>query len=206
MFDLSSYRAVARRASALAVTLAFAATPLLAQEHGAAAAEPVNLLQPRAGLMIWTVAIFFVLMFLLSRFAFKPLYAAVEAREKALEEAIEGAKRDRAEAQRFLAQQKEQLDAARAEAQKIVADSRVTGEKLRADMVEQTKHQQHDMIEQARRTIEGERDAAIAQMRRETIDLAIAGASRVIEQNLDSDANRRIVESYLASIGSKATH
>jgi F-type H+-transporting ATPase subunit b len=205
MFDLSSYRAVARRASALAVTLTLAATPLLAQQHGAAAGEPVNLLQPRAGLMVWTVLIFFALMVLLSRYAFKPLYAAVEAREKALEEAIEGAKRDRADAARFLAQQKEQLDAARAEAQKIIAESRVTGEKLRADMVEQTKMQQHDMIEQARRTIEGERDAAIAQMRRETIDLAIAGASRVIEQNLDSDANRRIVESYLASIGSQAT-
>ncbi len=180
-----------------------AASPLLAQDH---ASEPVNLLQPRGGLMVWTVAIFVILMFILSKFAFKPLFAAVEAREKALEDAVEGARKDRALAEQYLAQQREQLDAARAEAQKIIADSRATGEKLRGDMVEATKQQQHDMIEQARRTIEGERDAAVAQMHRETIELAIASASRVIESNLDSDSNRRIVETYLASIGSKARH
>ena len=202
---VSPYRAIALRLSASVAALLLTATPLFAQEH-AAEGGSTNLLEPRVGLMFWTVVIFVILFFVLSRFAFKPLYAAVEAREKALEEAIEGARRDRAEAERFLTLQREQLEAARVEAQKIVADSRTTGEKLRGDMLEQTKVQQHDMIEQARRTIQGERDAAIAQLQRETVDLAIAGASRVIEQNLDSDANRRIVESYLASIGSKAKH
>lgn len=198
-----SFRALALRSSALVTSVMLSASPLLAQEH---AGESPNLLQPHAGLMVWTVVIFVLLMIVLAKFAFPPLFAAVEAREKALEDAVEGAKRDRAEAERFLAQQREQLEAARVEAQKIIAESRVTAEKLRADMLEQTKEQQHDMIEQARRTIEGERDAAIAQMQRETIDLAIAGASRVIEQNLDSTSNRRIVESYLASIGGKAKH
>lgn len=201
MFVSSSFRALARRSSLAAATVLLSASPLLAQEH---AAEPVNLLQPRAGLMVWTVVIFVILFGLLWKFALPPIFAAVEARERALEDAVEGAKRDRADAANYLTQQREQLDAARAEAQKIIADSRVTAEKLRSDMLEQTRQQQHDMIEQARRTIEGEREAAIADMQRETVDLAIAGASRVIEHNLDNDANRRIVESYLASIGSKA--
>lgn len=201
-----SFRAIAPRLSASIAALLVTATPLFAQEHAAPAGGATNFLEPRVGLMFWTVVIFLILMAVLSRFAFKPLYAAVEAREKALEDAIEGARRDRAEAERFLAQQREQLEAARVEAQKIIAESRSTGEKLRSDMLEQTKVQQHDMIEQARRTIQGERDAAIAQLQRETVDLAIAGASRVIEQNLDSDSNRRIVESYLASISSKAKH
>jgi vacuolar-type H+-ATPase subunit H len=84
------------------------------------------------------------------------------------------------------------------------ADSNRMAEKMRADLVAQTKQQQEEMIEQARRTIEGEKSAAIADLRREAVDLAIAGASRVIEQNLDSTGNRQIVESFLASLDGKA--
>jgi F-type H+-transporting ATPase subunit b len=48
--------------------------------------------------------------------------------------------------------------------------------------------------------IESERGAAVAQLRREAVELAIAGASRVIDKNLDSAANRQIVESFLGSL------
>jgi F-type H+-transporting ATPase subunit b len=200
---VSSFRARFLRLSASLAAMLLLATPALAQEH--AEEGPVNLLEPRVGLMVWTVVIFFILMFILSKYAFKPLFAAVEAREKALEDAVEGARRDREEAARYLAEQRALLDAARVDAQKVIADSRVTAEKMRSDMLEQAKVQQHDMIEQARRMIAGEKENAIAQLHRETIELAIAGASRVIEQNVDSDTNRRIVESYLASISGKAT-
>ena len=196
MFALS-----ARRAGVLAASLMLSATPAFANE---AAEGPVDLLAPATGVMAWTLIIFVLLLVVLSKFAFKPLFAAVEAREKALEDAIEGAKRDRAESEQLLAQQRAQLENARNEAQQIIAESRATAEKMRADLVAQTKQQQEEMIEQARRTIEGEKSAAIADLRREAVDLAIAGASRVIEQNLDSAGNRQIVESFLASLDGKA--
>jgi F-type H+-transporting ATPase subunit b len=191
----------ARRAGVLAASLMLSATPAFANE---AAEGPVDLLAPATGVMAWTLIIFVLLLVVLSKFAFKPLFAAVEAREKALEDAIEGAKRDRAESEQLLAQQRAQLENARNEAQQIIAESRATAEKMRADLVAQTKQQQEEMIEQARRTIEGEKSAAIADLRREAVDLAIAGASRVIGQNLDSAGNRQIVESFLASLDGKA--
>ena len=193
----------ARRIGALAALLAVTASPAFASE---AEGGPPNLLDPNVGVMAWTLVIFVLLMVVLSKFAYKPLFAAVEAREKALEEAIEGAKRDRAAAESLLAQQKAHLETARTEAQQIIADSRATAEKMRTDLLAQTKVQQEDMIEQARRAIEGEKAAAIAALRTEAIDLAIAGASRVIEQNLDSTGNRQIVERFLASLdGAKGT-
>ena len=127
-------------------------------------------------------------------------FAAVEARERALEEAIEGAKRDREEAARALAEQLKQIEAARLEAQKIIVEGRQTGEKLRATMIEETHQQQQAMLERARREIGTEKENAIAELRREAIELAIAGASKVIEKNLDDQSNRKIVESFLASI------
>src|SRR4051812_40144848 len=165
----------------LALVLA-TASPLLAQEE--TAQGPVNLLESHAGLMFWTLVIFVVLLVVLSRFAFKPLVAAVEAREQALEDAIQGAKRDRDEAARLLAAQQAQLDTSRAEAQKLISDGRATSERMRAELLEQTRLQQQELLERARREIDAERDRAIAELRREAVDLAIAGASKVIERNL----------------------
>ncbi len=163
-------------------------------------AQSGDLLTPNGGLMFWTFVTFVVLFIILGRLVFPKITAAVEAREKALEEAIEGAKRDREEAARALAEQLKQIESARVESQKIIVEGRQTGEKLRAQMIEETHQQQQQMLERARREIEQEKERAIAEMRREAIELAIAGASKVIEKDLDDQANRKIVESFLASI------
>jgi len=162
--------------------------------------EKADLLSPNGGLMFWTIIIFVLLLIVLSRFAFKPMLAAVEARERALQAAIDAAKRDREEAERVLAEHRAQLEKARGEAQKLIADGRATAEKLSADLLAQTKAQQQELLERARREIENDKNNAIAALRREAVDLAIAGASKVIERNLDSDANRKLVESYLGSV------
>jgi F-type H+-transporting ATPase subunit b len=152
--------------------------------------------------MFWTLLIFVVLLFVLSRAAFKPMLAAVEAREKSLEEAIANAKADREAAAKILAEHQAQLDAARGEAQKLIAEGRAVGDKVRADMIEETRGQQQEMLERARREIESEKQRAIADLRREAVELAIAGAGKVIEKNLDNASNRQIVESFLSSIPS----
>ena len=178
-------------------------------QHGAVApeesAQSGDLLTPNGGLMFWTLVTFLLLFFILGKFVFPKITAAVEAREKALEEAIEGAKRDREEASRILAEQQRQIEASRVEAQKIIVEGRQVGEKLRAQMIEETHQQQQQMLERARREIEQEKERAIAEMRREAIELAIAGASKVIEKNLDDQSNRKIVESFLASIPATET-
>ena len=183
--------------TAVAASL-LAAAPLLAQEQEAH--EPVNLLSPNTGLMFWTLIIFIVLLFVLARFAFKPLTAAVEAREQKLEAAIKEAEENRQKASELLAQQTKALDAARAEAQRMIAESRTTGDKLRAEMLAQTKEQQHELLNRARAEIDIERKRAIADLRREAVELALAGASKVIERNLDDPTNRKLVESFLATV------
>jgi F-type H+-transporting ATPase subunit b len=158
-------------------------------------------MQPDTGLMFWTLLIFIGLLGVLSKFAFGPLTKAVAAREKSLQEAIDAAKTDREAAAKLLQEHQAAIDASRGEAQKLIADSRGVAEKMRADMLDTTRHEQQDMLERARREIETEKQRAIAELRREAVDLALAGAGKVIEQNLESDRNRKLVESYLASIG-----
>jgi F-type H+-transporting ATPase subunit b len=188
------------RTFSLTTALVLLPAALFAQEG--AAPSGGGLMAIQTNLMFWTLLIFALLYFILSKFAFKPITAAVEAREKALEEAIEGAKRDREAAAQLLKQHQAAIEAARADAQKLIGEGRVSAEKVRAEMLEHTRKEQQDMLERARREIAGERDLALVQLRREAVDLALAGASKVIEQNLESDRNRKLVENYLSQIGS----
>lgn len=174
--------------------------PLLPTVAAAAEGEKTNLLMPAGGLMFWTLVIFVLLMVVLTKFAYKPLLEAVEAREAALEAAIASAQADRDAASKLLAEQQAALDAARGEAQRFIADGRATSEKLKASMLEETKAQQQTMLERARRELENEKARAIAELRREAVDLALAGASKVIGKNLDDAGNRKLVDDFLASI------
>ena len=158
-------------------------------------------MKPDTGLMIWTLVIFVVLLLVLSKYAFGPLTKAVRAREESLQAAIDAAKRDREDAAKLLAEHQAKIDASRGEAQKLISEGRAIAEKMRADMLEQTRKEQSDVLERARREIENEKKNAIAELRREAVDLALAGASKVIEQNLESPKNRHLVETYLASLG-----
>ena len=190
------------------LSITTAATTIFLTNAAVAAAQEApgggGLMSLQFNLMFWTLIIFGVLYWILSRYAFGPITAAVERREKALEDAIEAAKRDREAAAKLLAEHQAAIDASRGEAQKLISDGRAVAEKMRTDLLDQTRREQQDMLERARREIENEKDKAIAQLRRDAVDLALAGASRVIEQNLESQKNRQLVESYLSSISTAA--
>ena len=176
------------------------ASALLAQE---AAGEPKSgLMDIRLNLMFWTLIIFGILYWGLRSLAFPAILGEVEKREKALQDAIDSAKRDREEAQRLLEDHRRQIEAARGDAQKLIAEGRAVAEKMRNDLIEQTRQEQQSMLERARQEIETERDRAVMQLRREAVNLAIAGASKVIDENLDSAKNRQLVEGFLESLPS----
>ncbi|MGI9076307.1 MAG: F0F1 ATP synthase subunit B [Gemmatimonadaceae bacterium] len=178
--------------------LALVSVPVAAQEHEAAGGG--DLLTLNGGLMFWTLIVFLLLLVVLSKFAFKPITAAVAEREAMLQRALDEAKRDRDEAARLLAEQREAIENARAEAQRYIAEGRAAGEKMRADMLALTRREQQETMDRARREIGAERDRAIAELRREAVDLAIKGASKVIEKDLDEPTNRRLVENFLGTL------
>ena len=171
------------------------ALPVAAQD------EPKsNLLKPDAGLMFWTVVIFLLLFAILAWKAYPAILGAVEAREKALNDALESAKKDREAAAAALAEQQKKLEQTREEAQKLIAEGRAAGDKVRVDVIAQAKAEHDAMLERARAEIQAERDRALLELRREAVELAVRGASKVLEKNLDDAANRKIVDDYLASI------
>lgn len=171
----------------------------LAQEHGAEGGGN-SLFSINPGLSIWTIGVFLLLLFLLQRFAWGPILGAVNAREQRIQESLDAAQRQTDEIQALVAEQKQHLAAARKEAQQIVADGREAGDRVRKDIEEKARAESQAMLERARAEIEREKDAALAALRRESVDLALAAASRLVGERLDSDQDREIAGNYIRSL------
>ncbi len=117
-----------------------------------------------------------------------------------IQNALDQAAREREEAAKLLGQQREILGQVRGEAQEILAEGRKAGERLRAELMEEAQKQKREILERSREEILKERDEALATLRRAAVDLSISAASRVLEKNLDSKDNRRLVEEYLEAL------
>jgi F-type H+-transporting ATPase subunit b len=155
------------------------------------------------GLVIWTLVVFGLLLFILKKWAYPPMIAAVEAREKALEDQLAEAERNRREAAELLAQHQKLLADGRAQAHALLAEARTASEKERALAIEKTRQEQEELLERARRDIASERDRAVVELRREAVDLSLAAATKLIGERLNSENDRRIVQDYLASLGNQ---
>jgi F-type H+-transporting ATPase subunit b len=155
------------------------------------------------GLMFWTIVVFLLLLAILKRFAWPAVLGAVEAREKALEEQLAEAERNRVEAAALLAEHKKLVGDARAQAGSILAEARSAADKERAVALEKTKQEQQELLDRARREIGSERDRAIADLRREAVDISLAAASKLIGERLDSETDRKLVTDYLATLDTK---
>jgi F-type H+-transporting ATPase subunit b len=153
------------------------------------------------GLMIWTVVVFVALLLILRKFAWPAVLGAVEARERALEEQLAEAERNRREAAELLARHEKLLAEGKASAHALLAEARTAAEKERTVAMEKTRQEQEELLERARRDIHLERERAIVELRREAVDLSLAAASKLISERLNSENDRRIVQEYLASLG-----
>jgi F-type H+-transporting ATPase subunit b len=177
---------------------------LAIQDHAPAAQEHASgPLTVEGGLMIWTILVFAALMLILGKFAWPAILGAVEAREQALERQLAEAARDREQAAALLAEHQKLVADAKAQAHGIIAEGRTVSEKERALAVEKTKQEQEDLLARARREIGAERDKAVADLRREAVDLSLAAASKLVEKRLDTDTDRKLVVDFLASLDDK---
>jgi F-type H+-transporting ATPase subunit b len=165
-----------------------------------AAAAEGGLLTPNGGLIFWTILTFLIVLAALWKFAWPHILGAVEAREQRIRELLAAAERDREEAQALLAQQRADLEQNRARAQEILAESRTASERMREELLGQTRREQEELLVRARADIEHEMQLAIATVRAEAVDLAIAAAEKVIAANLDTNANRRLVQDFLGQV------
>ena len=152
------------------------------------------------GLMIWTWVLFLLTLAVLWWKAFPAIANGLEQRQSRIQDAIDSARADREEARRLLDEHQRQLDEARRESKEILAQGRVTGERLREDILVQARREHEEMLDKARKEMAREREDMFATVRKESVDLALAAAERLIHERLDDEGNRRLVREYMAGL------
>jgi F-type H+-transporting ATPase subunit b len=162
-------------------------------------AEP-SIFGINAGVSFWTLIIFILLSVVLAKFAFPPILGYAAAREQRIQDALDEARRQREESEQLLEQQRQELIAARQEAQSLIAEGKQAAERVRTDMLERARAEQEEIVTRARQEIERDRQKAIESLRREAVDLALAAAGKLVGQRMDAAEDRRLVADYLKSV------
>src|SRR5215210_3225267 len=175
----------------------------LAQAEGGGTAEEESsnfLVSPDVGLMIWTLLAFLTALFILRKYAWPQISAALDRRQRAIEESIETAERTQVEARTLLDEYRERLREARAQADDIVARARKAGEVQEREALEAARAKREELLEQTRRDIEAETRRAIQEIRGEVADLTVLATEKVTRKALDEDDQRRLVEDALREL------
>jgi F-type H+-transporting ATPase subunit b len=169
----------------------------------ALAASPVlaaGIMDLNPGLTLWTAITFILLIFVLGKYAFGPIVKMLDERERTIRGSIDEAKRERAEAEKLLAQQKEALLKAQREAAEIAKRNAQEMEVYRAELTSLAKKESETLVANARKQIGEERTKAVAELRAEVADLAVAAAARIVKSSLDEKTQRQLVEDYIKGL------
>ena len=146
---------------------------------------------------------FFILVWLLARFAYKPLLAIMTERKERIAKDLEAAEQARAEAEGFKADYAAQIANARIEAQQIVEKAVQEAENTTREQLVTAREQIEQEKNRARQDIAIERDRAMNSLRNEVVSLSVAMAGKVVAKDMNSETNTKLIEDAIAKLDSK---
>lgn len=141
---------------------------------------------------------FTILLVLLRLFVYKPLLRLLDERRRRIQEGMEAAEQAKQRAAEAEKDVQAQLERARQEGQALIGQAQQIAARLQDQAREQARQDAEALLARARSEIQLERDSAIAHLRREFADITVAAAEKVINQSLDRQAHRRLIEEALA--------
>ena len=161
----------------------------------------MELVTPDLGLLFWTGLVFLCLLFLLVKFAWKPILNSLEERESGIENALAAAENARKEMQNLQADNEKLIKEARAERDAMMKEAREIRDKMIADAKEDAKEVTSGLIEKAQASIEHEKQSALAEIKKNVAELSIGIAESVIKKELSSKKDQlELVEGLLKDV------
>ena len=152
------------------------------------------------GLTVWTVVLFAIFAFVLTKLGWKPLLKMVEEREKGIRDSVASAEQARDEAQRLLAQHQELIREAGRQREEIMKRALADADTVRADIVATAKAEADRTIQRAKDQIDREKKLAIQELRATVADLAVEAAARIVQSSLTPDAQKKLVHEFFDNL------
>ncbi|MHC5077816.1 MAG: F0F1 ATP synthase subunit B [Planctomycetota bacterium] len=154
--------------------------------------------------IFWTFLMFGILVTVLAIYAWPRILEALQEREKRIEETIQAADEKNKDAETTLARYQAQLEEARVDAQKIIEEGKKDAEALKQKHLQEQLKESEAMKRRALREIHLARDKALSELHKETVELSISIASRLIEKNLTAKDHKKLIEKALSEAESAA--
>lgn len=151
-----------------------------------------------SGLFIIQTIIFLVLLFVLGKFAWKPILNAIQEREVTIVDSLNQAKLARQEVQNLKTENEQIIREAKVERDAILKEARELKDKIVGEAKDAAKSEGDKMIEQAKQTIQAEKSAAMSDIKNQIGSLSVNIAEQILKQKLDTnEAQNTLVENYI---------
>lgn len=158
----------------------------------------MELVTPELGLIFWTTLSFLILLFILRKFAWKPILNSVNSREESILNALASAEAAKREMENLTADNEKLLKEARLERDAMMKEAREIKVKMISDAKDEAKAEADKMIINAQSAIQSEKKAAIAEIKNQVASLSIEIAEKVVKEELSNkDKQLKLVESML---------
>ena len=152
-------------------------------------------------LIFWTTIIFVVFFMLLRKFAWKPILNAVKGREDSINNALLSAENAKKEMMALKSDNQKLLDEARAERDAMIKEATAIKDKMIADAKFEAQTQGAKMIEQAKATIESEKNNAVAEIKNQVSSLSLEIAEKLLKEELSNkESQTKLVEKMLGDV------
>ena len=160
------------------------------------------LVQPDPGLFFWTIAVFLVLLFLLKKFAWGPLLAALDERQAGIRKSLDDADTAKRELAEVQARANALIGKARMEADAILSEARADGARIREELRDLAQQQAQAIIRDTQQQIQLERDRAVSELRQQAVELSVMIASKLIRRNLTREDDAALIDEALQQVDS----
>lgn len=151
----------------------------------------MELVMPGIGLVIWMLISFSILLFLLKKFAWKPILGMLDERSKSIQDAIDGAEQAKEETRKVLARNEQMLQEAMSQRMELLKDARQLEENIVNEAKKEAISEANRILSAARESIEKEKLAAIEDIKNKIADLSVVIAEKILRQKLESDQKQK---------------
>jgi len=169
----------------------------------AAATQSRNPILPSVPELVWGTLAFAIVFFLMWKFAFPSVKKGMDARTERIRESLSTAEQAKNDAQAVLDEYQRQLADARNESNRIIEEARQTAEALRRDLMARAEADAAEVRTRATADIEAAKDRAMEELRSQLTQLTLQLTELVVKRNIDRDANTRLIDDYISSIGNR---
>lgn len=175
-------------------------TAEIVQVHAPAEHHAPTINGPEVQMMVFTWAVFFILLGILYKFAWKPILALLDSREESIRKSVENAERIKTEMEAINQRSQEILGKAQLEAKIILDESRKAAQEAARTIEQKAKNESQIILDNAQREIKNASERAQAELKKQSVDLAIKLASKIMEENLDNEKNQKLIEKAINQI------